>query len=264
MVKFLISICLLSINFLMAQNNKTTDRIYQDFLFNNDSLVLSGGVNPKEFSLINIKKELYYDYYRHVFTKSSDGEYTYTGHWSVPIKIYMDKRIDKSIKEDFVRFALFLPKIERLSISFVTNKEDANYYIYPVNEALDEFELDFYKGITYRLISDSSNKYYGGRLFFNPEQLKDNNVIKTRLRQFFFSTLGGFCIRGELGEDSLLSENYVMSRTISEYDYTILRFHYGLYNENPLGYPELKKLLKKINTTTFTNVKGRLTLTLEE
>ncbi|CAM3622648.1 hypothetical protein FSS13T_18260 [Flavobacterium saliperosum S13] len=259
---FLFALLLLYAGSLNAQHHNSENRLYQDYAFTDDSLVMSGGVNPKEFSLLNLKKEFHYDYYRHIFTRVSSGDYSKTKHWSVPIKIYLDSKIPKDVQDDFIQFVTFLPKIEKLTISFVRNKKESNFYIYPVTEKLDDFELDFYKGITFSLLTDESNKFYGGRILFNPNQLKDNTVLKTKLRQFFFASLGNFCIRNELGTDSLLSENYQWSRTISNYDYTILRFHYGLYNKNAIGYPELKKLLQKIQSTTFTNTSGKFTLTL--
>lgn len=259
---YLFALLLLYTGFLNAQPDNSENRLYQDYSFENDSLVISGGVNPKEFSLLNLKKELHYDYYRHIFTRVSNGDYSKTKHWSVPIKIYLDSKVPKDVQEDFIQFVTFLPKFEKLTISFVSNKKDANFYIYPVTKKIDDFELDFYKGITFSLLTDESNKFYGGRILFNPNQLENNTVLKTKLRQFFFASLGSFCIRNELGTDSLLSENYQWSRTISKYDYTILRFHYGLYNKNPIGYLELKKLLQKIQNTTFTNTSGKFTLTL--
>lgn len=228
----------------------------------NDSLQLVNGIHPDEYNLVYLKKEDRYQYYRHVFTKynKETGNYDEMSHWAVPIKIYLDKNIDQDVKDDFIRFVKFLPRIERLDITFVNQKKESNYFIHATNMKIDPFEMDFYKGITYSLLTDSSKKFYSGQLTFNTGQLKDTETLKTRLKQFFFSSLGAFCILPELDKTSILSEKYQPVRVISKSDSILLQSHYGMYNQNPIGYRELKKLFEQIQNTTFTNATGNFTL----
>ncbi|WP_035677797.1 hypothetical protein [Flavobacterium limnosediminis] len=262
MKQILLLFFLIPVNILVAQKRELDNMLYQNYKYENDSLVLLDGIPSDEFSLVNIRKEFIYDYYCQAFTKLDNGDYSKLKHWSVPIKIYLDKSIDKTIREDFTQFVKFLPKIERLSVSIVSNKNDANYYVGPVTKHIAAYDDDFYTGITFSLLTDSSDKFYGGKLIFNPKQLKNDTDIKTKLRQYFFASLGSFGFWDEFEENSLLSKDYVNTRTISKYDYTFLYRHYTLYNKNPIGNPELNKLLEKIHTTTFTNVNGRLNLKL--
>lgn len=262
MKRILMAFLLISSVFCNAQE-KPVDLFYQDFAIKNDSLLLTGGVDPLEFQLGNAPNDLLQEYKRHVFTVDENKNYTKARHWSVPIKIFIDKSIAKDIREEFAQFIIFLPKIERLSVSLVSSLKDANYFVTTSDKTIDPFDQDFYKGITYSLINDFSGKFYCARLFCNPVQMKDNKVTLIRLKQFFFASLGNFCIRMHLNGDSLLGEDYINARTISRYDYAMLRYHYSLYNKNAVGYEELKQLQQQLNTSTFTNSNGRFTLKLK-
>lgn len=265
MKQFLLLLLLFNINPLIAQKSDSVKhKLYQDYKFEEDTLVFTDGITPDEFYLINIPKTFERNYSYHAFTEQNDGSYNTLLHWSVPIKIYLDKSIPESTREEFKQFVLFLPKIERLSVSVVSNKNDANYYILPVSEPINPTEDDFFKGITCSTMPDAADKLYFGRLFYNPAQFNNPAILTTKLKQFFFSSLGNFNFSRNLNQNSLLELNYVNAKTISKYDYMLLFYHYALYNKNSIGYPQYKKLLQKINTTTFTNVNGRINIKLQQ
>ncbi|ESU18718.1 hypothetical protein FCR2A7T_21210 [Flavobacterium cauense R2A-7] len=263
MNRLLLILLLFNLNSLIAQKGDSiTQKLYQDYKFEKDSLFFFNGITSNEFSAIIIPKKIERQYSYHVFTEQNDGSYNKLLHWSVPIKIFLDKSIPETIREDFKQFVMFLPKIERLSVSIVGNKNDANYYIVPVSRPINPTEDDFFKGITSVTMADDSEKLYFGRLTFNPNQFNNPVILMTRLKQFFFSSLGNFNFSRSLNQNSLLALNYMDTRTISKYDYMLLFYHYSLYNKNPIGYPEYKKLMQKINTTTFTNLNGRINIKL--
>jgi len=265
MNQLLLFLLLFNLNSLIAQKSDSIDhKLYQDYKFEKDSLVFSNGITPNEFYVTAIPKKFELNYSYHAFTEQNDGSYNTLFHWSVPIKIYLDKSIPQTIREDFKQFVMFLPKIERLSVAVVNNKNDANYYILPVSEPINATADDFFKGITCITMPDAADKLYFGRLIYNPEQFNNPVILTTKLKQFFFSSLGNFNFSRYLNQNSLLELNYEDTRTISKYDYMLLFYHYGLYNKNSIGYPEYKKLLQKIDTTTFTNVNGRINIKLQQ
>ena len=222
-----------------------------DFHFESDSLVLTGGVDAREYFFPVADLKTIYDY--ELLAIIDDPKSTPRQplrHWIVPIKVYLDPKLDSSLKKDFAAFVSIFPAVENLSIEVVTKRENANYMISYTDENLKPQPSDStYLGITYSLMTDLSYKIYGGSLIINPKQIPDIKEQIRKLRIFFFNSLGQFCILPSR-ENILFSSKYSPVPFFSEKDATLLRFHYNFINRHPVTsttFEELFRAYRKLN-----------------
>lgn len=234
-----------------------TDSKYMDYRFEGDSLVLSGGVNPREYSFPVAEKKTIFDYELFAIMDDPQSKTPHPlRHWMVPIIVYVDPAIDRRIKKDFQAFVNSFPVVDNLSIEITTKRAQANYFItYTDQQIIDRNKT--YTGITYQLLTDYRNKIYAATLAINPGQITTNEEQMRRLRLFFFNSLGQFCILSA-PENSLFSEDYAPSGQFSAVDTSVLRFHYNFINDNPVTADIFKKLVRaysKINKPAAGKVK---------
>lgn len=178
--------------------------------------------------------------------------------WNEPIVIYMDKEFPKAVHESFKTFIsnLRVDEITHLNISFTNRLKHSNYHIKSTKEPINGYDKDYkfdseeertndlLTGSTYNLITDASNKFYGGILQIHTESFETNAYITKRLKQLFYKSLGNFVADNYIDTNSLSHNNYDNSETISEFDITILKIHYSLIYNQKINYAKFKELLK--------------------
>jgi hypothetical protein len=178
--------------------------------------------------------------------------------WNTPIIIYFDKKIPKTVIENFSQFYSQLNNIKNLNISFTKNIEKANYYIQSTNKNINAYP-DTYTfkseeerinsiltGATYSLITDKNNKFYAGILTINISN-KDDLAILKQLKQLFYMGLGNFYSSKKFDRDSLLSDKYEKVDYISNFDLTLLKMHYINIYDQKITREIFNNLIKSFN-----------------
>lgn len=220
-------------------------------LENKDTLILTKRHIPKfvypEFSSETITKNFKFVYPSVAFGSLNTKRHTKKNfplrQWNEPIKVFIDKSFPKKSKTDIEKFINIFSnlKIPNLKIELVKKKSVANYYITTTNEEigvlLDEKKLDQYYGdvvknrykdnAKYYLTTDNNEKIYTCVLKVNLETFEKDKNILTKVKMFFFSTLGGFHPLLYNNKKSLLHPKYINNDTISSFDINVLRTHYN-------------------------------------
>jgi hypothetical protein len=233
-----------TINGQMNQNEYK----YFKYKFIGDSLSLYDGINVSNFNFSKIDSKYTDVYISHVYTFKKDYETRLTPkHWGRPVVIYLDKKIPKQVRKDFIFFVSLLPKHPNLKINITKNYNEANYYIKHTSEFIENKTTDSLSQITYNLITDNTYKMIGGVLKMNCQSLGSLDNQKKILRQYFFLSLCQFFLKNNIeGENSLLSKKYILSNTLANYDYVLFITHYNYYNKVPMKFDEFNLAQRKI------------------
>lgn len=246
-MKYFLFVFILFSTAIYAQINQNEDK-YFNYKFIGDSLSLYDGINILNFDFSKIDSKYSNAYRSHVYTFDKDYENRLIPkHWGRPIVIYLDKKIPKEVRKDFIFFVSLIPKHQNLKISFTKNYDKANYYIKNTNELIGNITTDSLPEITYNLITDNTFKMIGGVLKMNCKLLGSLENNKKLLRQYFFLSLSQFCFMNSIeSENSLLSKKYILSNSISNYDLVLFMTHYNYYNKVPMKYEEFNLAQRKI------------------
>lgn len=246
-MKYFLLVFILFSTTIQAQNNQNEYKYFKS-KFIGDSLSLYDGIDVSNFDFSKIDSKYSYTYRTHVYSFEKDYETRLTPkHWGRPVVIYLDKKIPKEVRKDFMFFVSLLPKHPNLKISFTKKRNEANYYIKNTNEFIGNQKSDSLPQITYNLITDNTYKMIGGVLKMNCQSLGATENQKKILRQYFFVSLCQFCFRNNIeSENSLLSRKYVLSDTLANYDMVLFITHYNHYNKVPMKFEEFNLAQRKI------------------
>ncbi|WP_104733906.1 hypothetical protein [Hanstruepera ponticola] len=208
------------------------------------------------------RRKLVYNYEAQVFRLTTEkSKTTYRlKQWSVPIIVYFDKKISKEVKNDFIIFFSQINDIRNLNFSFTSKINEANYYIKSTNETINsygddnEFETKeellnstHFAG-TYLIITDETDKFIGGVMKLNLDDMPNQEKLLRQIKQLFFMSLGNFYLSSHYPEDSILSKNYNNSNDLSKNDLDILKMHYSIIYDQKINgtiFNRLQKLQKR-------------------
>ncbi len=257
----LLAFILISIK-IEAQNNQDELKYFKS-KFIGDSLSLYDGINISNFDFSKIDSKYNNAYRSHVYTYDKDYENRLIPkHWGRPVVIYLDKKIPKEVRKDFMFFVSLIPKHQNFKISFTNKINEANYYIKNTSEFIEHKTSDSLPQITYNLITDNTYKMIGGILKMNCQSLGSLDNQKKLLRQYFFLSLCQFCFKNSIeSENSLLSKKYVLSNSLSNYDSVLFITHYNYYNKVPMKFDQFnlaQRNIKKLGNNAATYFKSIL------
>lgn len=246
-MKYFLLVFILFSTTIKGQINQNEYQYYK-YKFIGDSLSLYDGINVLNFDFSKIDSKYSNVYKSHVYTFEKDYETRLIPkHWGRPIVIYLDKKIPKEVRKDFMSFLTLIPKHPNLKISITKKYNEANYYIKNTNEFIENKKNDSLSQITYNLISDNTHKMIGGVLKMKCQTLGSLDNQKKLLRQYFFVSLCQFCFKNNIeSENSLLSKKYVLSNSLANYDYVLFITHYNYYNKVPMKFKEFNLAQLKI------------------
>lgn len=182
-------------------------------------------------------KKDYFNYKRTVFPYPNKD---FLRQWKSNINVYLNKKIDKSIRKDFEEFIASFPKTENLKISLVKKIENANFHI-TVGDNIqniykglelskEELKKKLYYNINYK-IESNKDSYISCVLEFDPKKVTDEKKLLKGLKTLFFSSLGRFYLNTYNSEKSLLSSQHPEVDYLTDFDIKILKYHYqNIYN----------------------------------
>lgn len=180
--------------------------------------------------------------------------------WNTPINVYFDKSIPKEIKKNLKHFINQLNNIPNLTISVSKKVKNANYLItksgktfsfsrelYKFESKEEEQNFAFNNG-DYIPLVDRNNKIYGCILELNPENILDNTVFESNLKQLFFLSLGRFFLNVKKNEEhSFFNFKYNLNNDVSPEDLELLKFHYQNIYPQKIDLNVFREILKYAN-----------------
>lgn len=177
----------------------------------------------------------------------------YINQWNTPILIYFDKSLSKALKESLVNFIKQIEEIDNLEISFVKDKDDANFLIrstdktfnvnYNFKNEKERLSYAFNNGI-YIQMRDKRKKIRGCILELNNND-QTPVIMKKNLNQLFFLSLGRFSLIYNLDNQfSLLNAKNQYTDEISELDLAMLKIHYNVIYNSPVTSDQFTEIIK--------------------
>ncbi len=231
-------------------------------IYNQDSLVIiesKKSYNSEIFKDFGEHKEKYIDNYTSLVFVYSPKKYRRPYHiyqWMSPILIYFDESIPKPLKKSLTNLVEQIEEedIQNLSISFVKDKDDANYLIRSTEKTFDvnfDFKNEedkknyvFNNGI-YKLILGSAKKPRGCILELNVNNDQSLDILKKNLNQLFFLSLGRFRVFNDFkNQHSFINAFYQYTEELSEVDLALLKIHYNVIFNSPITKKEFRSILK--------------------
>jgi hypothetical protein len=177
--------------------------------------------------------------------------------WVVPIKIYFDPLIDKSIIKGFENFIAPFNTIKNLDITIVNDLNDATYFFKVMekeisayskknieNYSLDERENLTFNLMTYHLNVKSNNQIYSCTFKISPEEL-ENSLFLNKLKKGFYFSLNRFYSSSQAEKYSILNTETEILNAISDYDLAMLQIHYQYVFKTPIYLKQFKYLEEK-------------------
>lgn len=231
----------------------------ENLIFNQDSLIISKSeksFNSEIFKQFGENADYYlYAYSNSVFNRSSKKQ-SHLYQWMSPISIYFDKSIPKPLEKSLTSLVEQIEEqdIQSLSISFVKDKDDANYFIKSTNKPYnvdsyfkneDEQKEYVYSNGTYTLMVGSAKKPRGCILEMNFNNGLSMEVMKKNLNQLFFLSLGRFRVfRNIEYKHSFINSLCDYSEKLDEFDIAMLKIHYNVIFNSPLNKKQFRELTK--------------------
>ncbi len=270
--------------FIMAYNCLNAQNSYTDIVKPKLSFTYnkSEATNPSQY--VVLKKDTLYGTYktyddlshltdslfsnRKLLNRYQSAVFNYTNanskkprilkQWNCPVIIYIDKNLPRNVRKDFKNFYTRFNGIENLDIQFTNNLENANYFIQVVNENVNGYNSDFefdseeekinflFTGATFNLQTDANYKLYSGILKINIEGKNEIQLLK-QLKQLFYFSLGQFSYSFIDNPENLLSNSYVDSDSISDFNLYLLKIHYKIIYDEKINGTTFKDLIKLAN-----------------
>ncbi|RRO14432.1 hypothetical protein [Flavobacteriaceae bacterium 14752] len=228
-------------------------------IFKQDSLVINKSekkINSEIFKQFGENADYYlYAYSNSVFNRSSK-KLSHIYQWMSPLSIYFDKSIPKSLKKSLTSLVEQIEEqdIRNLSISFVKDKDDANYLIKPTNKTFnvnfnfkneEERKAYVYNNGRYKLMIGSAKKPRGCILEMNFNNGLPLEVMKKNLNQLFFLSLGRFRVFKNFEyQHSFINASYQYSEKLDEFDIAMIKIHYNVIFNSPLTKKKFKEITK--------------------
>lgn len=249
---------------LFSSQESKTNKKTEIIILETDTLY---NINSNVYNLKFLNDSLYSENFLQVYniaafimSRKKSGTNYELKQWNAPIIIYFDKKIPKSVIKEFRKFYSQINGFEHLKISFTSNIEKATYYIKTTSKIINAYNEDFtfdseierenaiLTGATYSLNTDFNNKFYSGILTINIDRGRTNIAILKQLKQLFFMSLGNFYNGYLIDDSSLLSNDYINSKTISKFDLDILKLHYSMIYPQKMYDKTFDKLIKLSKT----------------
>lgn len=203
------------------------------------------------------------DYYLYAYTNSvslnrssKSKKQNYIYQWMSPIFIYFDKSIPKPLKKSLSNLVEQIEEqdIQNLSISFVKDKDDANYLIKSTTKIYDvdfsfkneeERKAYVFSNGRYKLMVGGAKKPRGCILEMNLNNAQSLEVMKKNLNQLFFLSLGRFRVFKNFEYlHSFINASYQYSEKLNEFDLAMLKIHYNVIFNSALTKKQFKEITK--------------------
>lgn len=238
----------------------------KDFRIINDSTIISKPnktPNLKPFCEYLDNKNLLNRYKSRVFRYSNKNskKVFYVKQWNTQIIVYLDEKIPKEQKKELTNFFIKFNNINNLVVTCTNDIEKANYYIKVIDKSKHGYNEDYtfdneeerrtfpLTNTTYNLLNDKSLKFYCGVLSINSEEFKNDLTLAIKkIKQVFFMSLGDFSLSYFGNKDSLLSDEYVNSDTLSKEDIDILKIHYSVLYDQKIHSNQFDEILTLTKT----------------
>ncbi|PSG88073.1 hypothetical protein [Aurantibacter aestuarii] len=248
---------ILPVNYSIHKNKKDVGKnneIAVDSVVSNiDSTLYK---NLKNFTFFD-NKRLLKKYSFHTFGYSDNKSIQ---QWIVPIRVYFDPLIDKSIVSNFKRFIIPFSSIENLDISVVDDINKANYYFKVfdkeisafTHEDLKDFSLEEKKTLTFSLMTynlnvKSNNQIYSCIFKISSKEL-ENPLFLSKLKKGFYLSLNRFYSSSLAENYSILNKNTEYVEEVSDYDLAMLKIHYHYIFKTPVYLNQFEILEKKYHS----------------
>ena len=174
--------------------------------------------------------------------------------WIVPIKIYFDPLIEKTIIEEFKKYIVPYNNIKNLNISIVNNLDEANYYFKVLDKPVSAFSKEDSKDLsleekksltfsqmTYHLNVNTLEQFYSCTFKISASEL-NNDLFLSKLKKGFYLSLNRFYSSSKAEKFSILNNNTEKIYTISDYDLAMLQIHYSYIFKMPVFLKQFENL----------------------
>ncbi|MTE25519.1 hypothetical protein [Winogradskyella ouciana] len=154
--------------------------------------------------------------------------------WNSEVITYLDKRIPRNIRKEFMNFFRQLDSINNFNMSFSNSLNKANYIIKFSDTVVPNLKTKkkkynenhpLSKG-NYRVLVDNDDKIYGCYMYVDRSLLDNEDLLLKKLKQLYFMSLGQFTYRKNISKKSLLNPEYIDTSKLSNYDKNLLSTHY--------------------------------------
>lgn len=149
-------------------------------------------------------------------------------YWKDDLKIYFSPNITKSIIKDVMKFAGKIDKeVDSLKIIKVENIEDSNYVIYYNTDYEYLEKMKNKKSSDYWVFWNGKNQIERAYIRIVKDQEFSEKLIKQKIKELFFGTLGRFKWQNELACEHYFSNCHSDEKHLTTLDLELLKYHYS-------------------------------------